>query len=160
MKNGITIGLLGLVLFASGAAAQTATEQGRILGDFQRSVVDYTQRHKCLNMFPEAISTETPAPKIFTLPVATVFRQLIARTIAAPGGVTIAGSGGTYHAAVLQPFPANEFIDFPVTLSAALPPLPSPLEYRLIRNDLAIRDGDADVIIAVLRDTLGPRTTR
>jgi hypothetical protein len=34
------------------------------------------------------------------------------------------------------------------------------LEYRLIDNDLVIRDANADVIIAILRDALGVTTTR
>lgn len=38
--------------------------------------------------------------------------------------------------------------------------LPAPLEYRLIGNDLVIRDGEADVIVAVLRDALGTLTAQ
>lgn len=160
MSKVIAIGMLGLALFSNGAAAQTAGEQARILGEFQGSVVDYTQRHKCLDMFPEAIDAATPAPKVFTLPVAMVFRQLIARAIAAPGGAAISGVGATHRATVLQPFPATELSDFPEILSEVLPLLPAPLEYRLIDNDLVIRDANADVIIAVLRDALGVITTR
>lgn len=159
MKHALAIGILGLGLVANTAAAQTADEQARILGDFQRNVVDYTQRHKCLNMFPEVISAATPAPKVFTLPVAMVFRQLIARTLAAPNGAAISGPRATHHAVVLQPFPGSELFDFPSTLSAALPPLPAPLEYRWISDDLVIRDAEADVIIAVLRGALSTLTT-
>ena len=116
MKKAIAIGMLGLALFANRAAAQTAVEQAQILRDFQRSVVDYTQRITCLDMFPEAINAATPAPKIFTLPVAMVFRQLIAHALAAPGGAAIGGVAATHRAAVLQPFPANELYDFPTVL--------------------------------------------
>jgi hypothetical protein len=35
-----------------------------------------------------------------------------------------------------------------------------PLEYRLVFNDLVIRDARRDVIIAVLRDAFGAVTTR
>ena len=160
MKKTIAIGMLGLALFSSRAAAQTAMEQAQILGDFERSVVDYTQRHKCLAMFPEAINAATPAPKLITLPVAIVFRQVIAKAIAGHGETAIGHAGVAHHAAVLQPFPANELFDFPPVLSAALPALPAPLEYRLIGNDVVIRDADADLIIAVLRDALGTFTTR
>ena len=89
-----------------------------------------------------------------------VFRQLIARAIAAPAGVAISGVIPAHRATVLQPFPATELSDFPNILSEVLPLLPAPLEYRLIDNDLVIRDADADVIIAVLRDALGVTTTR
>ena len=160
MKKTVAIGMLGLALFSNRAAAQTAVEQAQILGEFERSVVDYTQRHQCLAMFPEAINAATPAPKLFTLPVAIVFRQLIAKAVAAPGETAIGHVGVTHHVAVLQPFPANELFDFPPVLSAALPLLPEPLEYRLIGNDLVIRDARADLIIAVLRDALGTFTTR
>jgi hypothetical protein len=159
MRNAIAIGMLGLALLSNGAAAQTATEQAQILRDFEQRVDDYA-RHQCLTLFPEAITAATPAPKIFTLPVAMVFRQLISRAIAAPAGVAVRGVNAPHRAAILQPFPASELADFPKTLSEVLPQLPAPLEYRLIDNDLVIRDANADVIIAVLRGGLGTTTTR
>ena len=159
MKNAIAAGIVGLALFANGAAAQTAGERAQILREFEQSV-DAAARHQCLTMFPEAINAATPAPKIFTLPVAMIFRQLIAHAVAAPAGLAINGVATTRHAAVLEPFPANELGDFPVTLGEALPRLPAPLEYRLIDNDLVIRDANRDLIIAVLRNALGATTTR
>ena len=159
MRKAIAIGMLGLALFSNGAAAQTAVEQAKILRDFQRSVVDYAQRETCF-AFPEAVTIATPAPKIFTLPVAMVFRQLIAKELAVADGPVLRGVGTTHRAMVLQPFPANELTDFPKLLSDALPLLPAPLEYRLIDNDLVIRDAEADLIIAVLRDAVGMMSTR
>jgi hypothetical protein len=158
MRKAIAIGMLGLALVANRAAAQTAVEQAQILRDFQRSVVDYTQQGSCL-LFPEPTSAATPAPRIFTLPVAMVFRQLIGHAIAAADGPLIGGVGPTHHATVLQPFPTNELSDFPKVLSDALPLLPAPLEYRLIGNDLVIRDAEADVIVAVLRDAITTTVT-
>jgi hypothetical protein len=69
------------------------------------------------------------------------------------------GTGTTHHAVVMQPFPASELTDFPAILGDALPLLPAPLEYRLIGNDLVIRDREGDVIVAVLRDALGTVST-
>lgn len=163
MKRTIAAGILGLALFANGAAAQNAVEQAQILRDFEVSVVEYTQRHQCFNPFPAAINAETPAPEIFKLPVAIVFRQLIARAIAAPKGgeaISAAGGRGVSHPMVLRPFPGDELYNFPKVLSDALPAVPAPLEYRLIGHDLVIRDGEADVIVAVLRNALGSFTTR
>lgn len=160
MRKAIAIGTLGLALLANGAAAQTAVERAQILRDFQRSLVDYTQQQKCLDLFPEAINAASPAPKVFTLPVAMVFRQLIAGALSTPDGPAISGVGTTHRAAILKPFPANELYDFPRILSDALPLVPAPLEYRLIGNDLVIRDAERDAIIAVLRDALGTITTR
>ena len=159
MKKAIAIGLLGLALTSNRAAAQTAVEQSQILRDFERSVVEYTQRHQGLVMFPEAINAASPAPKIFTLPVAMVFRQKIAHVLAG-GDAAIGGVNVPSHSAlVLQSFPTNELSDFPLVLAGALPELPPTLEYRLIGNDLVIRDTEADVIAAVLRDAVGNATT-
>ena len=160
MRNSIAIGLVGLALFANQAAGQTVGEQAQIVRDFEQSVGNYVARHHCLTMLPQAVNAATPAPKVFTLPVAMVFRQLIARAITTPAGVAIGGVTATHRATVLQPFPTPDLPDFPATLSEVLPLLQAPLEYRLIDNDLVIRDANADVIIAVLRDALGAVTTR
>jgi len=159
MKKTIAIGVLGLVLVHSGAAAQTAAEQAQILRDFQRSVVDYSQRDSCLDVFPGAAAA-TPAPRIFTLPVAMVFRQMIARALAEHDAVTaINGVGVPRHVSVLEPFPANELHEFPPVLRETLPALPDSLEYRLIANDLVLRDLREDTIVAVLRDAVGSVAT-
>jgi len=158
MKKAIAIGMLGLAFVTNRAAAQTAAEQTQILRDFQRSVVDYTQRDECL-LFPEATNAGAPAPRIFTLPVAMVFRQLIAQALTAPDGAAI-GAPATHRAVAMLPFPATELYDFPTRLDQVLPLLPAPLEYRLIDHDLVIRDAEADLIVAVLRDAIGTITTR
>lgn len=155
----IAIGLLALSVAGGVATAQTAGERAQILRDFQQSVADYTQRHRCLDMLPEAAGAATPAPKIFTPPVAMVFRQLIARSFAERDRVAIGGVSHYPHAAVLEPFPSIWLQEFPRMLQDALPPLPAPLEYRLIGHDLAIRDGEADIIVGVLRDAVGPALT-
>jgi hypothetical protein len=73
MMKTIAIGALGLALVHSGAAAQTAAEQAHVLRDFERSVVDHTQRDSCLEEVTGAAAA-SPAPKIITLPVAMVLR--------------------------------------------------------------------------------------
>lgn len=75
-------------------------------------------------------------------------------------GVAMSGGPATHRAVVLQPFPTTELYDFPKILRDVLPLLPVPLAYRLIDNDLVIRDANGDVIIAVLRDALGVTTVR
>jgi hypothetical protein len=156
----IAIGLLALAVASGVANAQTASEQARILRDFEQSVADYTQRHRCLDVFPEAVNAATPAPKIFTLPVAMVFRQVIARTLAERDGVAaISGSGVHRHVQVSERFPSNQLTPFPRVLSDALPPLPPSLEYRLIGHDLVVRDKEADIVVAAMRDAVGPALT-
>ena len=132
MRKAIAIGMIGLALLANRAAAQTAVEEAQILREFQRSVVDYARRDTCL--FPEATTAASPAPRIFTLPVAMVFRQVIARSLVAPDSAP---------SDVLR------------QLEDVLPLLPAPLEYRLIDHDLAIRDAQAGVNVAILRDAIG-----
>lgn len=161
MRQAIAISILGVALVSGEAAAQTATETARILGDFQRSVVDYTQPQECLGFIPETLDAASPAPKVFTLPVAVVFRQLIANALARQGGAAMVGGvGAIHHPAVRQPFPLTESNDFPRVLADALPALPAPLEFRLIDRDLVIRDANAGVIVAVLRDAVGTSATR
>src|SRR5688572_29009934 len=143
----IAIGLLALSVASGVATAQTAGEKAQILRDFQQNVADYTQRHRCLDMLPEAASGATPAPKIFTPPVAMVFRQLIASSLAERDGVAISGLCHYPHAAALEPFPSIWLGEFPRVLRDALPPLPALLEYRLIGHDLAIRDRETDIIV-------------
>jgi hypothetical protein len=158
MRKAIAIGMLGLALAANTAAGQTAAEQAQILRDFQRSVVDYSQRDTCL-LNPEATPAAMPAPRIFTLPVAMVFRQLIAQNLAAPDGAAIGGPA-RHRADATLPIPATELYPFPKLLEDVLPPLPPTLEYRLIDHDLVIRDARADVIVAVLRDAIGTAAAR
>ena len=156
----IAIGLLAFVLAPGGVSAQTADERARILRDFEQRVADYTQQHKCLDMFPEAINAATPAPRIFTLPVAMVFRQEIARALTERDGVAaLNGVGASAHPEVLKPFPSNGLYDFPRVLADALPPLPTSLEYRLIGHDLVVRDKEADIVVGVLRDAVGNTLT-
>jgi len=139
------IGLLGIVLVQGSAAAQTPQEQERILRAFQHSV---------------ETATIAGDPRIFTLPVATVFRQVIARALdEQPHATHLAGAGTdlplAHHPVVSEPFPATELHEFPALLTRALPPLPPALEYRLIGNDLVLRAVENDVIVAVLRDAVG-----
>ena len=139
----IAIGVVVFTLTHTGAAAQTAEERARILRDFQLSVAEYAMH-------------ATPAPRIFTPPVAMVFRQEIAKVLSARDrGAAINGVGDHPHPRAFAPFPAAWLQEFPRVLSESLPPLPATLEYRLVGHDLVIRDKGDDVIVAVLRDAVG-----
>ena len=153
----IAIGMLGILLASATAVAQTTAERDRILLDFQQSVTAYGARHHCLALFPEALCATTPPPRIFTPPVAMVFRQLIAAAITSRDASAAMRGVNTprHHAGVLEPFPSYALNTFPEMLERALPPLPAGLEYRLLDNDLVLRDAEADVIVAVLREALG-----
>ena len=157
MRKTIAIGMLGLALVANRAAAQTAVEQAQILRDFQRSVVDYTQRDKCL-LFPEAIDRRSAR----TEDLHAAGGDGLPSTDCA--GVDRTGRCGdrapATHRAV-RCCPSRQLSSMTSrTARRVLPLLPAPLEYRLIDHDLVIRDADADVIVAVLRDAIGTITTR
>jgi hypothetical protein len=146
----LAIGLLGIVLVNGTAFAQTPLEQARILDVFKQSVADYTVLNQCTD----------PVPPIFTPPVATVFRQLIATALEGPADMPQLTGAGTVlpldrHPAALEPFPAAQLHDFPARLERALPALPPMLEYRLIGDDLVLRDVRDEVIVAVLRNAVG-----
>lgn len=156
----IAIGLLGIVLSGGLAAAQTVEERARVLRDFDRNVANYAERYQCLD--PVHAPVLAPSPRVFTLPVAMVFRQLIAEALQdrAPGtSMEGVANWPRRPLVVLEPFPAEELLEFPEVMADALPVLPAPLEYRLIGRDLVVRDIQSDVIIGVLRDAVGAIST-
>ncbi len=157
----IAIGLLGIVLVQGSAAAQTPAEQALVIRDFYWSIADYNEHRLCLD--PAHAAAAAPAPRIFTLPVAMVFRQMIAKALEESGGAVAAmsapGAWTARHPAVFERVPATELQEFPEVLARALPGLPDFLEYRLIGRDLVLRDIEADLIIAVLRDAIGGIST-
>lgn len=156
----IAIGLLGIVLAHGSANAQTALEQAQIVRTFQDAVAAYAEQHQSGDLYDAALAATSPAPRVFTLPVAIVFRQIIAATLDEHAPATVMGRVGAalpldHHPVVSEPFPGTELHEFPELLANALPALPQPLEYRLIGNDLVLRDRSGDVIVAVLRDAVG-----
>ena len=157
----IAIGVLGLLLVSGAAAAQTPAEREHILRGFQQNVADYAARSTCLDLFPEAVNAAPATLRIFTPPVAMVFRQMIARALATVNPTAIVGVGiPPHHARVMEPFPATALTEFPPVIAEVLPPLPAGLEYQLIDNDLVLRDTSAEVIVAVLRNALGVTTIK
>lgn len=152
----IAAGVIGLLFTTGVAAAQTAAEREAILRDFQKRVAEYRTQHHCLDMFPEALSASTPAPQLFTPPVAMVIRQRIAYALATVDTPTaMRGSGVASHRArLLSPLPADAAEIAPV-VAKVLPPLPAGLEYRFVGNDLVLRDEAAGVVVGVLRNAVG-----
>lgn len=160
----IAIGLLGIVLAHGSAGAQTAQERAQIVGTFRDAVTAYVVEHQSPDLYCGALASTSAAPNIFTLPMAMVFRQMIAAALAEHAPATVMGRAGAalppeQHPAVSAPFPGTELHEFPALLARALPALPEPLEYRLIGNDLVLRSRSGDVIVAVLRDAVGHVTT-
>ena len=157
----IAIGVFGLLLVSGVAAAQTPAEREHILSGFQQNVTDYTARHTCLEQFPEAENAVPVTLRIFTPPVAMVFRQLVAGALATVNPTAMGGVGvPAHHARAMEPFPSTELTELPPVIANVLPPLPAGLEYRLVDNDLVLRDISTDVIVDVVRNALGVTTIK
>lgn len=152
----VVTGVMGLLLATGVAVAQTASEREVLLRDFQSRVAAYTTPHQCLDVFSAALNATAPPPQIFTAPVAMVFRQLIATALASVDTTTVMRGAGVpaHRAHVLDALPA-ETGTLPPLLERALPPLPAGVEYRLVDNDLVLRDTTAGVVVAVLRNAVG-----
>jgi hypothetical protein len=156
----IAIGILGIVLVHGVASAQTPGEQALVIRDFYWHIADYNAHRQCDPAHHETAAP--PAPRIFTLPVAMVFRQIITKALDDAGPVTAMSAAGqwtAHHPVVLDPFPEMELDGFPEVLARALPGLPDFLEYRLIGRDLVLRDVETGLIAGVLRDAIGGIST-
>ena len=157
----IAIGVLGLLLVSGAAAAQTPAEREHILRGFQQNVADYAAHRIGLELFPEAVNAAPSPLRIFTPPVAMVFRQLIAGALATVNPTAIRGVGvPLHHARAMERYPVTELAEMPAVIARVLPPLPAGLEYRLSDNDLVLRDTGADVIVAVLTNAVGVTTIK
>lgn len=157
--------LLALAVGTVEAAAQTIAEQRAIMARFIEAIDQYAAKTECVD------------GHYFTLPVAMVFRQVIARTGSAgsAGSVGSVGSAGSVGSGVpamdapgprqavrvevCQPLPLGDSRVPPAVMTTALPTLPAELEYRLVGNDLVIRDVRRNLVVAVLREAIGTHVT-
>ena len=158
----IAIGMLAVVLPIASASAQTPGERTLILADFQQRLADYSRQHECLDPGHAA-----GTPRIVTPAAATVLRQLIATVPEGHAPTTVIRAAGTSspsrtRVTAGEPFPTAALRPFPPGLTNVLPALPPRFEYRLIGEDLVLRDRSTDLIVAVLSDALRPNagTTR
>ena len=114
----------------------------------------------------DAVRQSRPDAKqgdFFTPPTATVFRKILARTMAGPDGAKIRASlrhaepeapmkfvvNGDYPNRQGQPIQS-----MPPTMLQTLPALPKGLEYSIAGNTLALRDTNANLVVDYLPDAL------
>jgi hypothetical protein len=114
----------------------------------------------------EAVRQSRPDAKqgdLFTPGVATVFRRLLAQTMAGPDGAKIKASlnhaepGAPVELKVNKVYPNGDgqpIQSMPPTLLQNLPVLPKGLEYRLAGKTLALRDTDANLTVDFLPHAL------
>jgi len=114
----------------------------------------------------DAVRQSRPDAKqgdFFTPPTATVFRKILAKTMAGPDGAKIRASlrhaepeapmkfvvNGDYPNRQGQPIQS-----MPPTMLQTLPALPKGLEYSIAGNNLALRDTNANLVVDYLPDAL------
>ena len=114
----------------------------------------------------DAVRQSRPDAKqgdFFTPPTATVFRKILAKTMAGPDGAKIKASlrhaepeapmkfvvNGDYPNRQGQPIQS-----MPPTMLQTLPALPKGLEYSIAGNTLALRDTNANLVVDYLPDAL------
>lgn len=159
MRTTLSMACAAALLVATGAFAQTPAEQRAILRDFERAAVSYVDRFAvtdCSEVRPAANEAA-----IFTLPVSMVFRQLIAAAFGDPHIPAMSAPRRPVERRldVYQPFSFAGSAPLPTVVAAALPALPSRLEYRFVGHDLVLRDVECNLVVAVLRDAIRYATT-
>lgn len=101
------------------------------------------------------------AGDLFTPDIQPILRALIADTLRANGVDPSALSedideapSGTPRPVVNRRFPWVRGVAMPSCLLAVLPPLPNPVQYRVVGRDLVLVDIDADLVLDILRDAV------
>jgi hypothetical protein len=125
-----------------------------------------SQRSAVLNQIYLASAIKAARPNaregdIFTAPVASLFRSLIANALedrqAQAQVRDLLGDHPRvtgFHPQVHDIFPYWADHPTPLSLVQALPKLPEEVEYRLVGRDLVLWDVHADLIVDVLRDAV------
>ena len=92
--------------------------------------------------------------------IASYLRKQIAATMAGPHGASIRASlrhaePVSIHLQINQSYPGNVPLQStPPTLLLNLPQLPKGLEYRLLDNELVLRDADANIVVDYILNAL------
>lgn len=117
-----------------------------------------------------AIRTRRPAARpgdIFAADARNIFRLMLAHAMATHGDTTAQMIARAMEdiapcdirPAVNEPFPWQRGAMVPPYLLAALPALPTGLQYRIVDRDLILLDLDANLVVDILKDALPPEIT-
>lgn len=127
---------------------------------------DITELERRRVALRQAIQQSRPDAKqgdIFTPAAASVFRKLLAQTLAGPDGAKIKASLSHAEPTAPPDFSVNGIFpnangqpiqSVPATLLGNLPLLPKGLEYCLAGKTLALRDSDANMVVDYLPNAL------
>jgi hypothetical protein len=186
-RKSIAVALMTAALLSSSAMAAIQTlspQEEKLLDDFAKNAKTYMDKERALpadKLKPksdiellekqraalrDAVRQSRPDAKqgdFFTPSTATVFRKVLARTMAGPDGAKVRASlkhaepeapmkfvvNGDYPNRQGQPIQS-----MPPTMLQSLPPLPKGLEYSIAGNTLALRDTTANLVVDFLPDAL------
>ena len=159
------------------APREKMTENPPVLKEFERRVSDYVKLHKTARSEVHPVkATNSPGEikeyehrlatrirvswppdrhgTIFDAEISVEFRRLIAATMKSPKGNRIresllrAAPAGLPVVRVGDTYPDNlPLQSMPPSLLLNLPKLPPEVEYRLVGNDLVLRDIEANLIV-------------
>ena len=145
----LLLAVIGLMVFTSGAHAQSAAEQRVLTREFERRVFSSIEQFDC------ASAGAARPDVIFTLQIAMVFRQVLATAVGQPQSPTLAPRQPDLAGlAVCDPFPLADSSALPDDVAALLPLLPTSLEYRLVGRDLVLRHIPLNVVFGALRNAV------
>jgi hypothetical protein len=186
-RRAIAAALLSVTLLPPSAVAAIQTlssQEQKLLDDFAKNAKTYIDKEHALpadKLKPksdiellekqrvalrDAVRQSRPDAKqgdFFSPPTATVFRKILAKTMAGPDGAKVRASlkhaepeapmkfvvNGDYPNRQGQPIQS-----MPPTVLQTLPPLPKGLEYSIAGNTLALRDTNANLVVDFLPDAL------
>ena len=133
----VAVAVTILMMIAANGSAQVASENSVVLA-FQRAADDYAFLHRRLERRVEPLAGARQGD-LFTPVVLVALRARIDRALRAH-----AHTAADVHAAEL----AKGFdLALPPCILAALPPLPSELEYRIVGRDLILFDPHASLVV-------------
>ena len=164
-----------LFLVATAAAQQPANPDAKLVAEFESRVADYVKLHKQIksklplkptdaaaritahqeDFSAQLIAARSGAKQgdLFTPPIAAEIRRLISIAMQGNGARRVHQSLKRAEPVHLQlrvndAYPKNVPLQsMPPTLLANLPRLPADLEYRVVGNDLVLRDVDANIVL-------------
>jgi hypothetical protein len=172
--------------FRADAAAQPANPMAATLADFKKRVDGFLTVHKAavdkvgaldLTKSPKEIADRETAlgealraarkdarqGDILTLQVGKVFRGIIRKEFARRSRLALKNREEAqdelpaFTPTVNQIYPTTyPLATFPPALLKELPELPKPIEYRLVRQNLILRDSEANLIVDVLPNAAPP----
>jgi hypothetical protein len=172
--------------FRADAAAQPANPMAATLADFKKRVDGFLAVHKAAvdkvgaldpTKSPKEIADRETAlgealraarkdarqGDILTLQIGKVFRGIIRKEFASRSRLALKNREEAqdelpaFTPTVNQIYPTTyPLATFPPALLKELPELPKPIEYRLVRQTLILRDSEANLIVDVLPNAAPP----